>query len=97
MNDDREEHTEGDQPPEAAKPEKPPAEVPVGKDCEHKPRREPEEMCLTPELREWARQQFTEEEIVAALRELREKGGKELGDFLHELEQIVTDSERTER
>src|SRR5712691_2760816 len=30
---------------------------------------------LTPELLEWARQLYTEEDIVAALREVREKGG----------------------
>jgi hypothetical protein len=44
---------------------------------------------LTPECREWAIQQFTEEEIVAGLRELREQGGLELRDFLPELEKIV--------
>jgi hypothetical protein len=45
---------------------------------------------LTPEQRDWARQQFTEAEIVAGLRELREKGGKELHEFLPDLEQRVT-------
>ncbi len=44
---------------------------------------------LTPELRAWALQQFTEEEAVAGLRELRERGGPELADFLHELEQAA--------
>ncbi len=44
---------------------------------------------LTPELLAWARQQFSEEEIVAGLRELRETGGRELGDFIHELEQAA--------
>jgi hypothetical protein len=35
----------------------------------------------------WARQQFTEEEIVAGLRELRATGGLELSEFIGELEQ----------
>jgi hypothetical protein len=44
---------------------------------------------LTSEEKEWLRQQLTEEEIVASLRELREKGGLELHDFLAELEEAV--------
>jgi hypothetical protein len=36
---------------------------------------------------EWARQQFSEEEFVAGLREIRETGGLELQDFIRELEQ----------
>jgi hypothetical protein len=48
-----------------------------------------EKTQLTPELRQWALQQFTEEEILAGLRELREEGGLELRDFLPELERIV--------
>jgi hypothetical protein len=44
---------------------------------------------LTPELLEWARNLFTEEEIVAGLREVRETGGLELQDFVHELEQEI--------
>jgi len=40
----------------------------------------------TPEILEWARQQFSEEEIVAGLREIRETGGLQLRDFIHELE-----------
>ncbi len=39
---------------------------------------EPRIARLPPELLEWARQQYTEEEVVAALREMREKGGPEL-------------------
>jgi len=60
-----------------------------GQTSEQKPRQDPETR-LNPELREWARRQFADEEIVAARRELREKGGVELGNFLQELEQIVT-------
>ena len=52
---------------------------------------------LSPELLEWARQQFTEEEIVVGLRELRAKGGLELEDFLAELEQVVHARERSDR
>jgi hypothetical protein len=50
----------------------------------------PEEMRLTPELRQWAQQQVTDEEILAGLREIREKGGLELRDFLDELERAAS-------
>ena len=42
---------------------------------------------LPAEVRRWALSQHTEEEIVAALREVREKGGPELGELIGELEQ----------
>lgn len=42
---------------------------------------------LQPELKEWARQQFSEEEFLAGLREIQTTGGSELQDFLQELEQ----------
>src|SRR2546425_4146099 len=44
---------------------------------------------LTPEILEWARQRFTDEEVLAGLREIRQTGGLELGDFIHELEQAA--------
>jgi hypothetical protein len=53
------------------------------------PSREIQRSEISPEILQWARQQFTEEEIVAGLRELRETGGLELRDFLHELEEIA--------
>jgi hypothetical protein len=43
----------------------------------------------SPELREWIRQQFPIAETLAGLREVREKGGRELADFLHELEEAA--------
>ena len=46
----------------------------------------PRSVKLTPELLEWARNQYTEEEIVAGLREIEATGGLELKDFIHELE-----------
>ena len=44
---------------------------------------------LSPELREWLLKQTTEtdEEIMAALREVRENGGEELGEIIREFEQ----------
>ncbi len=39
------------------------------------------------DILDWARGQFNEEEFVAGLREIRETGGLELKDFIHELEQ----------
>ena len=52
---------------------------------------------IPPDLRQWALAQFTEEEAVAGLRELREKGGLELDEFLPELKKIVETDEPTER
>src|SRR6266576_3116914 len=48
--------------------------------------RTPDAVQPTKDLVEWARRQFTEEEFVAGIREIREKGGLELCDFIHELE-----------
>lgn len=47
---------------------------------------------LTPELLAWARRQFTDEEFAAGLRDIRETGGVELSEFIHDLEQ-ETDSD----
>ncbi|MBI1917592.1 MAG: hypothetical protein HYS12_23100 [Planctomycetes bacterium] len=56
----------------------------------------PRESRISPELREWLLRRFSEEEAVANLRELREKGGLELWDFIEELEQGLRDGEPTE-
>jgi hypothetical protein len=48
-----------------------------------------EELASSPEFREWALRQFTEEEVLAGLREMKTTGGLELPEFLSELEQIV--------
>lgn len=44
---------------------------------------------LPPEILNWARQNFNEEEILAGIREIEETGGLELKDIIHELEQEV--------
>jgi hypothetical protein len=44
---------------------------------------------VPPEILEWARQQFSEEELAAALEEFEKSGGLELKEFVHELEEIV--------
>jgi len=49
----------------------------------------PQPRKLTPEEMEWAMQQFSEEEFFAGLREIEETGGRELHEFLHELEQAA--------
>jgi sulfur carrier protein ThiS len=49
----------------------------------------PQRQVHSPELREWIRQQFPIEETLAALREVREKGGLQLADFIHELEEAA--------
>ncbi len=46
----------------------------------------PQPIPTPPEVMEWVRQQFTEEEIVAGLREVEKTGGFELRDFLPDLE-----------
>jgi hypothetical protein len=55
------------------------------------------ETHLTPELRKWLLGQLSEEEVAADLREVREKGGLELTEFVQELEQVLHDNERTQR
>ena len=44
---------------------------------------------LTPELLEWARNLYSEEEILAGLNEIRETGGLQFCDFIEELEQAA--------
>jgi hypothetical protein len=46
-------------------------------------------VTLSPETLEWVRRQFSEEDLVAGLREIRETGGLELCDFIQELEQAA--------
>jgi hypothetical protein len=41
---------------------------------------------VTPELLDWARRQYTEEELVAGLRELRDQGGHDLSELLRDVE-----------
>jgi hypothetical protein len=48
-----------------------------------------EETRLTPQLRAWLLQQYTREDLLGGLLEVKEKGGLELQDFIHELEQVV--------
>jgi hypothetical protein len=49
----------------------------------------PPQQVHSPELREWIRQRYPIAETLAALREVREKGGLELADFIHELEEAA--------
>src|SRR5207302_24839 len=48
---------------------------------------------LSAEFLEWARQQFTDEEIVAGIRDVQENGGMELHEFIHEIEAEATPRE----
>ena len=41
---------------------------------------------IPPELLEWARQTFDEEEFLAEVREIEASGGQRLEDFIAELE-----------
>jgi hypothetical protein len=49
----------------------------------------PQQQVHSPELRDWIRQRYPIAETLAALREIREKGGLELADFIHELEEAA--------
>ena len=49
------------------------------------PRTEP----LSPDLLEWARQTFDEEEFMAGVREIRQTGGVRLEDFIGDIERRV--------
>jgi len=51
------------------------------------------DFVMTPEFLEWARGQFSEEELAAGLRELEGGGGLELRDFIHELEQAAREDD----
>jgi hypothetical protein len=44
---------------------------------------------LTPEVRNWALRQHTDEEVIAGLQEAKEEAGPELADLIYELEQEI--------
>jgi hypothetical protein len=48
-----------------------------------------QQQYLTPEVLEWARRTFNEEEFLAGLREIETTGGVEIKDLLDELEQEI--------
>jgi hypothetical protein len=47
--------------------------------------RRPEPVELTPDLLEWARRQFSEEEYVAGIRDIRENGGVPFAEIIQRL------------
>jgi hypothetical protein len=49
---------------------------------------------LTPEQRQWALEDFTAAETAAAVQEVKDKGGFEFEEFIHELEQVLDDRAR---
>jgi hypothetical protein len=48
---------------------------------------------VPPEVMEWARRNFSEEDFLADLRDVEENGGLELSDFIGELERMVRPDE----
>jgi hypothetical protein len=46
----------------------------------------PQATEVTPELLAWALSQFNEEDMLAGIREIRETGGLQLKDLLHEID-----------
>ncbi len=57
------------------------------------PRFLPNYQPVTPELLEWARRTFNEEEFLAGLREIEATGGVEITDLIQEPEQEATSRE----
>jgi hypothetical protein len=66
----------------------PPQQQQLNGDQEQQRLRQEQQALLAsmPEVLEWARHQFSEEEIVAGLLEIRKTGGRELSQFIQELE-----------
>jgi hypothetical protein len=50
---------------------------------------------LTPEVREWALKQATNEEIIAGLAQVRAQGGSDLGEVIERLKQKRHQRDRT--
>ncbi len=46
-----------------------------------------EPIVLTPELLEWSEHQFNDEDMIAGVEEIQRTGGKELHEFIHEIEE----------
>lgn len=57
------------------------------------PRFLPNYQPVTPEIMEWARRTFNEEEFVAGLREIEATGGVDITDLIQEPEQEATSRE----
>jgi hypothetical protein len=51
------------------------------------PGRKPAPVELSPDLLEWARRQFSEEEYVAGIRDIRENGGVPFAEIIQPLKQ----------
>jgi hypothetical protein len=49
------------------------------------PQQKPAPVELTPDLLEWARRQFSEEELVAGIRDIRENGGVQFAEIIKQL------------
>jgi hypothetical protein len=53
------------------------------------PARRPEPVALSPEMLEWARRQFSEEEYVAGIRDIRENGGVPFDEIIERLKRTT--------
>lgn len=71
-----------------AKPVSEPAPLPGGPGGDAG-RFEADNKC-SPELLAWADRQYSDEEVTAGIREIRETGGLELTDFLQEIDTILS-------
>jgi RNA polymerase sigma factor (sigma-70 family) len=73
-------------------------EASEGEDAsEQEPGSDSQETRLTPELRQWALDQFSEEDFAAGFRDIRENGGLTFEDFVEKLEQAAGSDERSDR
>ena len=53
------------------------------------PGRKPAPVELSPDLLEWARRQFSEEEYVAGIRDIRENGGVPFDEIIERLKRTT--------
>jgi hypothetical protein len=44
----------------------------------------------SPELLAWADRQYSDEDVVAGIREIKETGGMELKDFMQEIDSVLS-------
>ena len=53
-----------------------------------------ERVPIDPEIKKWALEQFSEEELFAGLEEIRQTGGLQIQDLLAVFDEVATKDER---
>jgi hypothetical protein len=62
--------------------------------ADSEPARETPRLMNSLQIREWALQQFSEDDFAAGIQEIKEAGGVALSEFVHKLEEIISPDER---